>query len=222
MSENSSTVKLGRPKSEEKRRTILNAASCEFLTNGFTNTSMDMVAKHANVSKQTVYSHFNNKDELYTAVIDAKCRQYRLDASRLENCDAPLGDVLLEIANQFINLLQDAEVISMYTVVIGEAKNNPHVAELFYRAGPLQSIKTLSTILMQFHPNLSAEQASGLATDFFNLLKADYHMRSLLKLPYELTQEQQLSLCQRVCKQIHTLLDSADKFVPVTHSHLST
>ena len=32
-----------------------------------------MIAKEAGVSKQTVYSHFGNKDELFTAAIEQKC-----------------------------------------------------------------------------------------------------------------------------------------------------
>ena len=187
---------------------------------GFTNTSMDLVAKAASVSKQTVYSHFNNKDDLYTAVIDAKCKEYRLDASRLDTCDAPLGDVLHEIAHQTISLLQDPDVIAMYTVVIGEAKNNPHVAELFYRAGPQQSVQTVAGIIAKVKPELSQLQAMSVATDFFNLIKADFHMRSMLRLPFELSCEQQQSICRRVCQQIAVLLEACQDFPTVgPHAH---
>jgi TetR/AcrR family transcriptional repressor of mexJK operon len=219
MSEKEVPVKLGRPKSEEKRKTILGGASNLFLSNGFTNTSMDMVAKEAGVSKQTVYSHFNNKDELYTAVIDAKCQEYRLDASRLEHCNAPLHTVLTEIANQVISLLQDPDVIAMYTVVIGEAKNNPHVAELFYNAGPLQSVETVARIIRDSKPGqLSDLQAKAIATDFFNLIKGDFHMRSMLHLPFTLNDQQRQCLCDRVCTQITLLLDNFGKFPYLTYA----
>lgn len=219
MSEKAVAVKLGRPKSEKKRATILDCASDLFLHNGFTNTSMDMVAKKAGVSKQTVYSHFNNKDELYTAVIDTKCRQYKLDATRLEHCDAPIHDVLLEIANQTISLLQDPQVIAMYTVVIGEAKNNPHVAELFYRAGPLQSVETVARIIQSYLPTeIDAFQSKALATDFFNLIKSDFHMRSMLHLPFSLSDTQQRCLCERVCLQIMLILENIQRFPHLTHA----
>ncbi|WP_100642670.1 TetR/AcrR family transcriptional regulator [Alteromonas facilis] len=217
MTSQAPAVKLGRPKSEEKRQAIMACASRLFLSNGFTNTSMDLVAKEAGVSKQTVYSHFRNKDDLYTAVIDAKCREYRLDASRLEGCDAPCQEVLFEIANQTISLLQDSDVIAMYKVVIGEANNNPRVAELFYRAGPQQSVKTVASILASFYPSLSEEQAQSFAVDFFNLLKADFHMRSLLQLQFTLSQEQQRLVCLRVCQQIQTLIANAANLPIVSH-----
>lgn len=213
-------TKLGRPKSEEKRRTILECASNQFLQNGFTNTSMDMVAKQANVSKQTVYSHFNNKEDLYTAVIDAKCQQYRLDASRLELCNVPIADVLTEIAHQTLQLLQDPDVIAMYGIVIGEAKNNPHVAELFYRAGPQQSVHTVANIMASCLPQLSTDQSIAIATDFFNLLKSDFHMRSMLKLPFELNEQQKISLCQRVCMQTLLLIENCQQFPSVAQNNL--
>ena len=164
-------------------------------------------------------SHFNNKDELYTAVIDAKCRQYRLDATRLDNCDALIHDVLMEIANQTLSLLQDPDVIAMYTVVIGEANNNPHVAELFYRAGPLQSVETVASIIHSYNSTeLSDQQAMAVATDFFNLIKSDFHMRSMLRLPFELNETQQQCLCERVCLQITLMLENIQRFPYIAHA----
>ena len=51
-----------RSKSESKRKQILDAATILFTEQGYSSTSMDLIAKNANVSKQTVYSHFGNKD----------------------------------------------------------------------------------------------------------------------------------------------------------------
>ena len=73
----------GRPKSEEKHNLILHSASCLFIENGFANTSMDNVAKASGVSKQTVYSHFDNKDALFKAAITKKCQSYQLDTNQL-------------------------------------------------------------------------------------------------------------------------------------------
>lgn len=219
MSDKAITVKLGRPKSEEKKRRILTCATDLFLLNGFTTTSMDMIAKEAGVSKQTVYSHFNNKDELYTEVISEKCRHYRLDAPRFDSRDASIKDVLMEVANQIMRLLQDPEVIAMYKVVIGEASNNPHVAELFYNAGPLQSVETVANIIRSFLPSkLTEPQARAIASDFFNLLKSDFHMRSILQLPFLLTDDQQRCLCKRVCLQISLMLDNISQFPHLPHT----
>ena len=177
---------VGRPKSSEKRRQILHQAGELFLQQGYDRTSMDAVAKQSGVSKQTVYSHFQNKDVLYNAVIESKCDEYRIREAATCIESQALEDILYSIATNFIQLLNDKGVIAMYSVVIGESKNNPHLAQLFYDAGPLHSANLVKDLLMK-HPQsaLSEADARELSIDFFNLLKGDYHMRSLLGLAYE-------------------------------------
>lgn len=181
---------VGRPKSKEKRRLILESAASMFLLHGYERASMDSVAKESGVSKQTVYSHFKNKDALFCAVIESKCAFYQVDQSSIYQYDAALEDVLTTVGIKFLQLLSDKEVILMYNAVLGEAKNTPHVAQLFYDAGPVHSIKLIQHLL-QNHPDalLSVETAFEYAIDFFNLLKGEFHMRSLLHLPYKLNDE---------------------------------
>ena len=45
-----------------KRAAVIEAATEEFLSRGFSGTSMDRIAEVANVSKRTVYDHFPSKD----------------------------------------------------------------------------------------------------------------------------------------------------------------
>lgn len=71
----------GRPRSEAKSAAILDAAVELFLAEGYTRTSMDAVAKRADVSKQTVYGHFADKAALFSAVV----------AQARSGTDSPLG-----------------------------------------------------------------------------------------------------------------------------------
>ncbi|MCU7553337.1 TetR/AcrR family transcriptional regulator [Alteromonas sp. ASW11-19] len=180
------TPRVGRPKSEQKRQQILTAASELFLQEGFSGTSMDKVARHSGVSKQTVYSHFDSKDALYVAAIEAKCRTYELDPSRLADsntCELPLSECLQQVGVQFMRLFHDPQVIAMYRVVITEATNNPHVAELFYEAGPKASIDVLARVFEKASDQtLPPAEARQLAIDYFGLLKGEFHIRSLFAL----------------------------------------
>jgi TetR/AcrR family transcriptional repressor of mexJK operon len=54
---------------ERKRAAIVDAARQLFLTSGYAQTSMDKVAEKAEVAITTVYRHFNNKDDLFSAVM---------------------------------------------------------------------------------------------------------------------------------------------------------
>src|SRR5260370_39820552 len=58
---------------EQKRSAIVAAARRAFLNAGYSLTSMDGIAELANVSVKTVYRHFENKDELFSAVMQAVC-----------------------------------------------------------------------------------------------------------------------------------------------------
>lgn len=58
-------MKRNRPLNQEKREAIIKAAIEEFYTKGYEGSSMDTVSKAANVSKATVYNHFQNKELLF-------------------------------------------------------------------------------------------------------------------------------------------------------------
>src|ERR1700681_1120502 len=58
---------------KRKRGAIVDAARQAFLENGYAQTSMDRIAAEAGVSIKTVYRHFENKDDLFGAVMQAAC-----------------------------------------------------------------------------------------------------------------------------------------------------
>lgn len=197
----------GRPKSTEKQRQILMAASCLFLRQGFSATSMDNVAKEASVSKQTVYSHFKNKDALFSAVIALKCQQYQMDEEHILQCQRSLREVLLLIGEQFVRLLHDDEVVAMYRVVMGEVSANIHVAELFYEAGPKRAMLMLKDYLLQQQEIVVPEtRLKHLVMVFFNMLKGEHHMKSLMGLPGELNAFEQAEFVVRVVDDFMTIL----------------
>ncbi len=57
-------------RSERKRQAILAGARQEFLGHGYAATSMDRIARAAQVSKATVYSHFADKEALFRALTE--------------------------------------------------------------------------------------------------------------------------------------------------------
>ncbi len=57
---------------EERRRQILHKAMQLFSNKGFSGTTTKEIAAAAGVSEATVFKHFANKDELYSAILDHK------------------------------------------------------------------------------------------------------------------------------------------------------
>lgn len=206
---NKEVNKAGRPKSAEKRKQILKSAGELFLTSGFSGCSMEMVAKQSNVSKQTVYSHFNNKEALFLAVIEDKCAEYQLDDRHLQIADFSLRQVLRERGLQIVKLLHDDQVIAIYRVIIGEVNSNPRVAELFYQAGPKHSLEYLSKCFLKFSEQLLTEKfAYKCATTFFAMLKSGFHIKSILGLDFALSGSEQIAHVEFAIQQIERLLES--------------
>ncbi len=198
-------IKAGRPKSQQKRTDILLAATQLFLELGYTRTSMNLVATQANVSKQTVYSHFINKDSLFSAVIEFKCAMYQLDNTHLLDSALSLEDILIKVGAQFCRLMQDQQVIAMYRVLIAEASSAPHVAQLFYDAGPRPAIKMLAHII-QSHTQCTTQDAEYWACTFFNILKGETHMQNLLGMAGTTNSEQQTLEVHRAAQVVVGML----------------
>lgn len=79
--------KRKRMKADERRQEIIRAAMEVFARNGFGGSTTREIAENAGISEAMIYSHFRNKEDLYTAIIDEKLQEseplyYPLDAIR--------------------------------------------------------------------------------------------------------------------------------------------
>jgi len=141
-------VPLGRarPKDASKRKDIMDAARRLFLQHGFHGTSMDALAKGACVSKATLYSHFEDKDALYRALINDKMADYKVDDfTDMLNWDVA-SDLQL-IAKHMLDLIFDPEALDMLRMVIAEGRTGSGVAALFKEVGPQRLLSQISEYL---------------------------------------------------------------------------
>jgi len=167
-----------RSKSEEKRGFILSAATKLFCEQGFSTTSMEQIAKEAGVSKQTVYSHFGSKDELFTASISNECVSYQMVDLVSGRLDDP-KHALTIIATNFIKMLTPEKAIAMHRTCVAESLTYPHVSRLFFAAGPQNMITELETVLTQFNDKglLTLENTRMAAIQFLCLVKGEICMQ---------------------------------------------
>ena len=136
----------GRPKDAGKRKDIMDAARRLFLQHGFHGTSMDALAKEAGVSKATLYSHFEDKDALYRALINDKMADYKVDDfTDMLNWDVA-SDLQL-IAKHMLDLIFDPEALDMLRMVIAEGRTGSGVAALFKEVGPQRLLSQISEYL---------------------------------------------------------------------------
>ncbi|MEL7310983.1 MAG: TetR/AcrR family transcriptional regulator [Pseudomonadota bacterium] len=159
----------------------MQAASGLFMDIGFARTSMDAIAHDAGVSKQTVYSHFANKDALFRSCILNKVTAYGLDM-RDTAPDTPLEMVLTTIGGRLLDLLCDPGVIQMHALLIAETKEFSTLAESFWENGPQATIDSLARCLAQSedHRYAPIDDPTQAAEDFLCMAQGHYLMRLLM------------------------------------------
>ncbi len=166
-----------------KREAILESAGVLLLSNGFESTSMDQIAINANVSKQTIYSHFGNKAALFTAVVENKCQKHDLTQS-LFDPERPVHEVLMDLARHFTDLIHTEEAICLHRLCISGGEKHSHIAQLFWQAGPVWLQNQFAQYLekkktdQQFH----ARCTTNAAQQFIYMLRGEDHLKLLLGL----------------------------------------
>jgi len=196
----STPVLRGRPKSEEKKRAILHAAISLFMRNGFDGTSMDEIALQAGVSKQTVYSHFRSKDDLFRYCVVEKCAEHELSFESFDET-LPVETVLMEIANNFNQLLMSDDAVQVKRMIMAE--QSAHLAELFYEAGPRRMVGMLSQYLKRQteRGELQVDEPALAASQFLHMLQGERYQGTLMclqKVPSEEHNQHYLESCVKL------------------------
>ncbi len=173
----------GRPKDPEKRAAILDAAKRLFPLRGFDGVSMDAIAAEAGVSKLTVYSHFSDKDTLFSETVKAKCEeQLPEDVFRAEPGRGPIREQLRAIATGFHRLILSPESVAFYRMMAAQGESSGKLGELFYQVGPRRILEAFEAFLMAAKQagSLEVPDARRAAGHFFCLIKGEAHMRQLI------------------------------------------
>src|SRR3981081_2768870 len=74
-----------------KRRAIMEAATDLFAARGYGAVSMDAIARAADVSKATLYAHFESKDALFATIVKAACEENIMPGGEFTDGGAPDG-----------------------------------------------------------------------------------------------------------------------------------
>jgi AcrR family transcriptional regulator len=125
-----------------KDRAIVIAANEHFLHEGFAGTSMDAIAKSAGVSVKTIYSHFANKDELFSRVMVAACTDHLLSselpsdlelAERFAWFSEATQRGLMKAGQEYLRHLLSAEQLALYRVVTRDADRFPDLGRQYHK-----------------------------------------------------------------------------------------
>ncbi|MBV8886057.1 MAG: TetR/AcrR family transcriptional regulator [Chroococcidiopsidaceae cyanobacterium CP_BM_RX_35] len=162
-----------------KREQILKGATQVFLQHGYAGTSMDRVAAAARVSKQTIYTHFQDKNGLFTALIErVTTRQLQAEFGTEPFQGEPIT-LLRRIAQGYLKKMDDQEFIDLLRVVVAESARFPELAKLYTRT-VIQPICLGLSIYFESHPELNLPDPAATAQIFFGTLSAFILSQQLL------------------------------------------
>lgn len=172
----------GRPKDPDKHAAILVAAKKLFTAQGLPGTSMEGIAAEAGVSKLTVYSHFNCKEELFRETVSAKCSEHWPEVLFDTHARQPLRERLRGIGRGFLDLVFSDEVLRMYRLMAAQDGPQSQFGHLFWEFGPERTLTRFAQLLEVANQagELKVPDAREAASHFFILLKGEHHIKALV------------------------------------------
>ena len=174
----------GRPKDPEKRAALVEAAGQLFCQHGFEAVSLEAIAQAAGVSKLTIYSHFGDKEGLFTAAVEARCEQ-QLPHGLFERPEGlSLRDALVAIGRAFTGLVHSEDAIQLMRMMVAQPGGSTRLATLYFAAGPKRALDEMEGFLrgVQASGQLAIGDPREAAGHFFMLLKGIVHMQVLIGL----------------------------------------
>jgi len=131
---------------------IREAAAALFLEKGYQGTSMDDVAAAAQISKQTIYTHFANKEELFADLVLGNVERVEEFVDTMAETVNGAGDLeegIRRLARRYIRLVARPEVLRLRRLVLGEVGRFPDLARTYYVRVPGRVIAGLRGLLAE-------------------------------------------------------------------------
>ena len=178
-------------RSNAKTKEILAGAMQEFLAHGYAAASMDKIAKAAQVSKATIYSHFGDKEKLFNAVIQDLAKDKFnavMSLQEEQSLEQDPKQVLSQIAtNMLARAKEDQTFQNFMRIILGESGRFPELAQTYVRNLAKPAINTLDHYLRS-HPSLKLDDSEATARVmigtlvYFVILQEMLHGKEILPL----------------------------------------
>ncbi|MGV8949665.1 MAG: TetR/AcrR family transcriptional regulator [Cypionkella sp.] len=160
---------------------VLDGARTVFMRDGFERASVDDIAREAGVSKATLYAYFPDKRILFMEIASTECRRQAEDAVSQIDFNAPIAQVLSQVAARIIGFMQSDFGKRIFRIAVAESESFPALAEQFYHSGP-QMVK--ERIAASLHSGVARgelviDDIPLAASQFAQLCKVDLQDRIL-------------------------------------------
>lgn len=169
----------GRPKDMAKASAILDAARTLFTSQGFEGASMDQIANAAGVSKLTVYSHYGDKETLFSAVVKSYCEQELPDSLFQTAPDVAIRERLIRVGRAFFAFIASPEAVAGHRMLCAPRMADSPLTRAFWEAGPQRVQDVFADLLRRriASGDLEIDDVPRAAGQFLTLLKGEPHAR---------------------------------------------
>lgn len=136
------------PPIDPKRQAIIRHARKAFVGEGYAATRIEPIAREAGVSTATLYSLFDGKAELFSAVIEDAAGDFSRQMALARTIDGNALQQLTSFAHTYTDFMSDPFVRSVFRLVMAERPRFQAVARLFFEQGRAAFGATLIAILV--------------------------------------------------------------------------
>lgn len=180
-----------------KREHILDTAIKMFLKQGVSKTSIEQIASAAKVSKITLYNHFENKESLFIAGLEAVNMRVVSKIPDIKNMQGTPQQRLSLFANQIVKILVQQDTVSLFRVIISEAEHHPQVPINFLQYVKIPIMQSLTQLLSEFTFDETVIKKADVAAEiFFGILKERVLWPLLLKLKVHFNEKELESIAE--------------------------
>jgi AcrR family transcriptional regulator len=166
----------GRPSkadAQQLAQRIVDVAAELFFTLGYGATTIDAVARHARVSKRTLYHRFKDKSALFSAVVHRTIERMRPPADVPLLLSTNLTENLLGVAALVLRAALSAPAIQLHRLVIAESSRFPALAKVVVNEGASEAAIRLIAGLLEGEARagrLTLDNATFAAQQFLHML----------------------------------------------------
>jgi len=133
------------------------------------------------VSKLTVYSHFGDKESLFSEAVRAHCEQGMPASLFVAEPEKPLRERLTDIGRAFFAMIMTPEAIAGHRILCSPQATASDLPTMFWDAGPKRVQDAFAAMLERRIEagELEIDDPQRAASQFFTLLKGEAHAQAV-------------------------------------------
>jgi TetR/AcrR family transcriptional regulator, mexJK operon transcriptional repressor len=182
---------LAGDKRKAKHAAILEAATDMFIKHGFDGASIDMIAEAAEVSRQTIYNKFENKQALFLEIAREIVKLVMDPLGDELEKQADMRPALTALARRMLEMYFCPKVSALWRMVIIERPRFPELGRALYEIGPAKAEIQLAAYLSEQtqHGRLCIEDSILAAQQFGALVLHQWQLKDDLGIEISFAEE---------------------------------